>query len=109
VQRSLPGAESEALVLRLSALTTRRDGCSRTAAATLTRLAGSEPTRPTEPATAEGVTQPSMSALVARLVARGLVHRGSDPQDTADRRRRPCPDPTRRRAAPVLDPAEVTR
>jgi hypothetical protein len=48
VQRSLPVADLEALVLRLSALTTRRDGFSRTAAATLTRLAGSGPTRLTE-------------------------------------------------------------
>ena len=81
VQPSLPVADLEALVLRLSALTTRRDGLSRTAAATLTRLADSGPTRLTELATAEGVTQPSMSALVARLVDQGLVHRGSDPRD----------------------------
>jgi DNA-binding MarR family transcriptional regulator len=76
-----PVSELEALVLRLGTLTTRRDGFSRTAAATLTRLAGSSPTRVTELATAEGVTQPSMSALVARLVDQGLVHRGSEPQD----------------------------
>jgi DNA-binding MarR family transcriptional regulator len=74
-------ADLEALILRLSTLTTRRDGFSRTAAATLTRLAGSRPTRLTELAAAEGVTQPSMSALVARLVDQGLLHRGSDPQD----------------------------
>jgi DNA-binding MarR family transcriptional regulator len=71
----------EALVLRLSTLTTRRDGFSRTAAATLTRLANDGPTRLTELATSEGVTQPSMSALVARLVDQGLVRRGSDAQD----------------------------
>jgi DNA-binding MarR family transcriptional regulator len=81
VPLTVPVADLEALVLRLSTLTTRRDGFSRTAAATLTRLAGSRPTRLTELATAEGVAQPSMSALVSRLVDQGLVHRGSDPGD----------------------------
>jgi DNA-binding MarR family transcriptional regulator len=74
-------ADLEALVLRLGTLTTRREGLSRTAAASLTRLADDGPIRLTELAVAEGVTQPSMSALVARLVDQGLVHRGSDPQD----------------------------
>ena len=71
----------EGLVLRLSSLTTRREGFSRSAAATLTRLANSGPTRLTELAAAEDVSQPSMSGLAARLVDQGLVHRGSDPQD----------------------------
>jgi DNA-binding MarR family transcriptional regulator len=71
----------EDLVLRLSALTARREGLSRTAAATLSRLANSGPTRLTELAAAEEVSQPSMSGLAARLVDQGLVHRGSDPQD----------------------------
>jgi DNA-binding MarR family transcriptional regulator len=74
-------ADLEALVLRLGALTTRRDGFSRTAAATLARLADDGPSRLTDLATAEGVTQPSMSALVARLVDQGLVHRGGEPLD----------------------------
>jgi DNA-binding MarR family transcriptional regulator len=74
-------ADLEDLVLQLSALTTRREGFSRTAAATLTRLANSGPTRLTELAVAEEVSQPSMSGLAARLVEQGLVHRGSDPQD----------------------------
>jgi DNA-binding MarR family transcriptional regulator len=74
-------ADVEDLVLQLSALTTRREGFSRTAAATLTRLANSGPTRLTELAVAEEVSQPSMSGLAARLVDQGLVHRGSDPQD----------------------------
>ena len=78
---TLPVADLEALVVRLSGLTARREGFSRTAAATLTRLAGSAPTRLTELAAAEGVSQPSMSSLVARLVDQGLVHRGRDPQD----------------------------
>jgi len=74
-------ADLEDLVLQLSSLTTRREGFSRTAAATLTRLANSGPTRLTELAIAEEVSQPSMSGLAARLVDQGLVHRGSDPQD----------------------------
>jgi DNA-binding MarR family transcriptional regulator len=74
-------ADLEDLVLQLSSLTTRREGFSRTAAATLTRLANSGPTRLTELAVAEEVSQPSMSGLAARLVEQGLVHRGSDPQD----------------------------
>jgi DNA-binding MarR family transcriptional regulator len=81
VQPIPPVADLEALVLRLSTLTTRRDGLSRTAAATLSRLARSGPTRLTELATAEGVSQPSMSAMVVRLVNQGLVHRGNDPHD----------------------------
>jgi DNA-binding MarR family transcriptional regulator len=81
VQPIPPVADLGALVLRLSTLTTRRDGLSRTAAATLSRLARSGPTRLTELATAEGVSQPSMSAMVVRLVNQGLVHRGNDPHD----------------------------
>jgi DNA-binding MarR family transcriptional regulator len=73
-------ADLEDLVLRLSSLTSRRDGGA-PAAATLTRLATSGATRLTELAVAEEVSQPSMSGLAARLVDQGLVHRGSDPQD----------------------------
>jgi DNA-binding MarR family transcriptional regulator len=69
------------VLLELGALATPRHGLSRTAAATLTRLARSGPTRLTELATAEGVSQPTMSALVTRLVAQGLLRRGGDPQD----------------------------
>jgi DNA-binding MarR family transcriptional regulator len=79
--QTLPVADLEALVLRLSTLTTRRDGISRTAAATLARLQSSGPTRLTELAVAEGVTQASMSALVARLVDQCLVRRDGDPRD----------------------------
>jgi DNA-binding MarR family transcriptional regulator len=71
----------EDVVIRLGSLAGRRDGFSRTAAATLSRLHGSGPTRLTELAAAEGVSQPAMSTLVARLVDQGLVRRGSDPQD----------------------------
>ncbi|HEV7211900.1 MAG TPA: MarR family transcriptional regulator [Blastococcus sp.] len=69
------------LIVALGSLAAPRRGLSRTAAATLTRLQRSGPTRLTELATAEGVTQPSMSTLVARLVDQGLVVRGGDPQD----------------------------
>ena len=69
------------VILQLGSLAAPRRGLSRTAAATLTRLQRSGPTRLTELATAEGVTQPSMSTLVARLVDQGLVRRGGDPQD----------------------------
>jgi DNA-binding MarR family transcriptional regulator len=71
----------EALVLDLGALTARREGFSRTAAATLGRLRESGPTRLTELASAEGVAQPSMSSLVARLADQGLVQRSGDPRD----------------------------
>ena len=69
------------MLLQLGALAAPRHGLSRTAAATLTRLHRSGPTRLTELAIAEGVSQPSMSALVTRLVDQGLLRRGGDPQD----------------------------
>jgi DNA-binding MarR family transcriptional regulator len=71
----------DAVLLELGALAVARSGLSRTAAATLTRLQRSGPTRLTELATAEGVSQPTMSALVTRLVGQGLMSRGGDPQD----------------------------
>ena len=71
----------EAVVLDLGALTAHRDGFSRTAAATLGRLRDFGPTRLTELAVAEGVAQPSMSALVARLAGQGLVRRSGDARD----------------------------
>ena len=74
-------ADLEALVLRLGSVTTFRDGLSRTAAATLSRLATSGAARLTDLAVAEGVSQPSMSSLIARLVDRGLVRREPDPDD----------------------------
>ncbi len=69
------------VLLELGALAVARSGLSRTAAASLTRLQRCGPTRLTELATAEGVTQPTMSALVTRLVGQGLMGRGGDPQD----------------------------
>jgi DNA-binding MarR family transcriptional regulator len=81
VPPAVPAADLEALVVQLSAVTTRRDGLSRTAAATLTRLATSGPARLTDLASLEEVSQPSMSSLVARLVDQGLVLRRTDPDD----------------------------
>jgi DNA-binding MarR family transcriptional regulator len=81
VPLAVPVADLEALVVQLSAVTTRREGLSRTAAATLSRLATSGPARLTDLASAEEVSQPSMSSLVARLVDQGLVLRRPDPDD----------------------------
>jgi DNA-binding MarR family transcriptional regulator len=81
VSPAVPVADLEALVVQLSAITTRRDGLSRTAAATLTRLAASGPARLTDLASTEEVGQSSMSSLVARLVDQGLVLRRTDPDD----------------------------
>lgn len=58
-----------------------RDGLSFTAAATLATLERSGPSRLTLLAVNEGVTQPAMTQLVARLLAAGLIARASDPSD----------------------------
>jgi len=58
----------------------RRD-LSLTAVATLSSLDRQGPQRITTLATAEGVSQPSMTQLIQRLEQRGLVARGSDPAD----------------------------
>jgi DNA-binding MarR family transcriptional regulator len=58
-----------------------RGGLSRTAAATLAHLQRSGPARLTGLAVAEGVSQPSMTTLVARLAGQGLVRRAADPRD----------------------------
>lgn len=71
----------DALVLAVRSATADRAGLSLTAAATLARLQMDGPARLTELATAEGVSQPSMTALVARLSAQGLVRREPDPTD----------------------------
>jgi DNA-binding MarR family transcriptional regulator len=54
---------------------------SRTATSVLAALRDSGPQRVTALAGAEGVAQPTMTTLVARLERRGLVARGSDPED----------------------------
>jgi DNA-binding MarR family transcriptional regulator len=56
-------------------------GLSVTALSTLRRVADGEESRITDLAAAEAVAQPSMTALVGRLEARGLVRRESDPAD----------------------------
>jgi len=57
------------------------DGLSLTAAATLATLERSGPRRLTSLAAREGVTQPAMTQLVARLEDSGLVCRDPDPAD----------------------------
>jgi DNA-binding MarR family transcriptional regulator len=56
-------------------------GLSLTAAATLATLERSGPCRLTWLATREGVTQPAMTQLIARLQDAGLVDRKADPAD----------------------------
>jgi DNA-binding MarR family transcriptional regulator len=57
------------------------DGLSLTAAATLATLERSGPRRLTALAAQEGVTQPAMTQLIARLQDSGLVSRDADPAD----------------------------
>jgi DNA-binding MarR family transcriptional regulator len=56
-------------------------GLSLTAAATLATLERSGPSRLTRLAGREGVTQPAMTQLIARLEDAGLVDRAADPAD----------------------------
>ena len=56
-------------------------GLSMTAATTLGTLERSGPCRLTALAVGEGVTQPAMTQLVARLAEAGLVTRSADPAD----------------------------
>jgi DNA-binding MarR family transcriptional regulator len=79
-RRQLAGALDD-VVIRLRRLTLDRQGLSLTAAATLTTLRRSGPSRLTDLAVTEGVSQPSMTALVARLADQGLVQRRTDPGD----------------------------
>jgi DNA-binding MarR family transcriptional regulator len=69
------------VVIGLRRVTLDRQGLSLTAAATLTTLRRSGPSRLTELAVTEGVSQPSMTALVGRLADQGLVQRRADPAD----------------------------
>jgi DNA-binding MarR family transcriptional regulator len=68
-------------VVALRSATLPRAGLSLTAAATLARLQRCGPARLTGLAGAEGISQPSMTALVARLADQGLVRRDADPRD----------------------------
>jgi DNA-binding MarR family transcriptional regulator len=56
-------------------------GLSLTSAATLSALERSGPYRLTDLATEQGVTQPAMTQLVARLTDQGLAERVADPAD----------------------------
>jgi DNA-binding MarR family transcriptional regulator len=56
-------------------------GLSLTAASTLATLERSGPCRLTALATGQGVTQPAMTQLIARLEASGQVARETDPDD----------------------------
>jgi DNA-binding MarR family transcriptional regulator len=94
-------------------------GISRSAASVLSRLATAGPQRITELATWESVAQPTMTMLIRRLEAQGLVTRGEDPGDrravrvtvtrsgeeTLARRRRKRAEALEARMA-VLDPGE---
>jgi DNA-binding MarR family transcriptional regulator len=51
------------------------------AAGTLAALESSGPSRLTDLASREGITQPSMTAMVSRLERQGLVERRHDPSD----------------------------
>jgi DNA-binding MarR family transcriptional regulator len=77
------GAELDARVLALYRRIGRETAreISRSAASVLGTLRDAGPRRITELATAEAVTQPSMTTLVARLERDGLVRRGADPAD----------------------------
>ena len=57
------------------------DGLSLTATATLATLERSGPRRLTSLAAQEGVTQPAMTQLIARLLDSGLIGREADPTD----------------------------
>jgi DNA-binding MarR family transcriptional regulator len=81
VDRLLLAGQLDDVVIGLRRLTLSRQGLSLTAAATLTTLRRSGPSRLTDLATIEGVSQPSMTSLVARLADSGLVQRRTDPGD----------------------------
>jgi DNA-binding MarR family transcriptional regulator len=70
-------------LLALAALAVRRVGreLSLTAASTLATLERTGPRRVTDLAAAEGVTQPSMTAVVTQLQHLGLADRRRDPAD----------------------------
>ena len=81
VDRTLLAGQLDDVVTGLRRLTLPREGLSLTALATLATLRRQGPTRLTELAAAEGVAQPSMTTLVARLAGQGLVERQGDPTD----------------------------
>ncbi|MFF2147400.1 MarR family winged helix-turn-helix transcriptional regulator [Kitasatospora sp. NPDC058190] len=75
-------AELNELATRLVRhLLSDRQGMSLTTVAVLGRLGQEGPIRLTALAAAEGIAQPSMTALVQRLERQGLVSRSADPTD----------------------------
>jgi DNA-binding MarR family transcriptional regulator len=68
-------------LIRLMRSLTPAGGLSITAAATLASLERSGPCRLTSLAELEGVTQPAMTQVVARLQEAGLASRAADPDD----------------------------
>src|ERR1700761_4406721 len=89
MNRGAPGSDELALGvaagierrLSLVRVLAPRDGLSFTAAAPRAPLDRTGPCRLTLLATSEGVTQPAMTQLVARLQDSGLVSRAQDPSD----------------------------
>jgi DNA-binding MarR family transcriptional regulator len=76
-------AEAAEALYRLLTIAVRRTprDLSLTAAATLATLERAGPRRITDLAASEGVTQPSMTALITSLERSGLVERQPDPTD----------------------------
>jgi DNA-binding MarR family transcriptional regulator len=81
VDRDALAERLDDVVTALRRLTLTRTGLSLTALGTLASLRRQGPTRLTDLAAGEGVAQPSMTTLVARLAAQGLVARQGDPTD----------------------------
>src|ERR1700761_4724025 len=89
MNRGMPGSHELALdvaagierLLSLLRSLTPPGGLSFTAAATLATLDRAGPRRLTMLAVSEGVTQPALTQLVARLEGSGLVSRAHDPGD----------------------------
>jgi DNA-binding MarR family transcriptional regulator len=80
-ERTALAGRLDDVVVGLRHLVLDRSDLSLTAAATLATLRRHGPARLTDLAAAEGVSQPSMTALVARLADGGLVERSGDPAD----------------------------
>ena len=81
VDRGELAEQLDDVVLGLRRLTLDRQELSLTAASALSTLRREGSCRLTELANTEGVSQPSMTALAARLTAAGLVQRRTDPAD----------------------------
>ena len=81
--RAALAAQLDDVVVGLRQLTSPRTDLSLTAAATLATLQRSGPARLTELAVAEGVSQPSMTALIARLGRAGAWSTGRPTRPTA--------------------------